>query len=98
MCDSVGCWSTILFRISSIVSLTDVERRSRRRGLKLARLPFKDDPAKTAKQGYDAMMRGDQKVVASSMISKLTGAVSGVVPDSLKARGNRLLTKPFGEH
>jgi uncharacterized protein len=64
----------------------------------LARLPFKDRPAKTAKQGYDAMMRGDQKVVASSMISKLTGAVLGVVPDSLKARGNRLLTKPFGEH
>lgn len=64
----------------------------------LARLPFKDDPAKTAKQGYDAMLRGEQKVVASSLLSKLTGVLSGVLPDSLKASGNRLLTKPFGEH
>jgi short-subunit dehydrogenase len=64
----------------------------------LARLPFKDDPAKTARQGYDAMMRGEQKVVASSLTSKLTGAVLGVLPDSLKATGNRLLTKPFGKH
>jgi short-subunit dehydrogenase len=62
----------------------------------LARLPFKDDPGKTAKQGYDAMLRGEQKVVASSLISKLTGVLLGVLPDSLKASGNRLLTKPVG--
>ncbi|WP_304108756.1 SDR family oxidoreductase [Mycolicibacterium bacteremicum] len=63
----------------------------------LARMPFKDDPADTAKQGYDAMMRGDQKVVASSATSKLTGAVLGVVPDSLKAAMNRVIATPFGD-
>jgi short-subunit dehydrogenase len=63
----------------------------------LARLPFKDDPAKTARQGYDAMMRGEQKVVASSLISKVTGAALRVLPDSLKAAANRLLVTPFGD-
>jgi short-subunit dehydrogenase len=62
----------------------------------LARLPFKDDPAKTAKQGYAAMMRGEQKAVASSLTSTLTWAVLRVFPDSLRARGNRLLAAPFG--
>jgi short-subunit dehydrogenase len=63
----------------------------------LGRLPFKDDPAKTARQGYDAMMRGEQKVVASSLPSKVTGAALRVLPDSLKAIGMRLLAKPFGD-
>lgn len=63
----------------------------------LARLPFTEDPGNTANnQGCDAMPRGEQKVVASRLISKLT--LLGVLPDSLKASGNRLLTKPVGEH
>jgi uncharacterized protein len=64
----------------------------------LGRFPFKDDPAKTARQGYEAMQRGKQKVVASSVISKVAGAALQVVPDSLKAIGNRLLATPFGDH
>jgi short-subunit dehydrogenase len=63
----------------------------------LARLPFKDDPAKTARQGYDAMMRGEQKVVASSLTSKVTGAALRVLPQSLKAAANRLLVTPFAD-
>jgi hypothetical protein len=63
----------------------------------LGRLPFKDDPAKTARQGYDAMMGGKQKVVASSLTSKLMGAVSTVLPDSVKATANRLIATPFGD-
>jgi uncharacterized protein len=63
----------------------------------LGRLPFKDDPAKTARQGYDAMMCGKQKVVASSLSSKLMGAVSTVLPDSVKATANRLIVTPFGD-
>src|SRR5438309_142720 len=59
-------------------------QRSAMEDTPLGRLPFKDDPAKTARQGYDAMMRGEQKVVASSLASKVTGAVSRVLPDSLK--------------
>jgi short-subunit dehydrogenase len=62
----------------------------------LGRLPFKDDPAKTAAQGYAAMMRGERTVVASSLTSKVTGTVLQVLPDSAKAMVNRVLTTPFG--
>jgi short-subunit dehydrogenase len=86
---------------SSIVAMmpgptgTAFFRRAAMEDTLLARLPFKDDPAKTARQGYDAMMRGEQKVVASSLTSKVTGAVSSVLPDSLKAVANRLIVAPF---
>jgi uncharacterized protein len=63
----------------------------------LGRLPFKDDPAKTAKQGYDALMRGDRSVVASSWFSKVVGATAKVMPDSAKAFANRLIVTPFGD-
>jgi hypothetical protein len=53
--------------------------------------------AKTAKQGYDATMQGDRRVGASSPLSKLTGAVSRVLPDPVKAAANRLIVTPFGE-
>jgi short-subunit dehydrogenase len=73
---------------------TDFFRRASMQDTPLGRMPFKDDPAKTAKQGYDALMRGDQKVVASSWTSKLTGAVGHVLPDSVKALANRLIVTP----
>jgi hypothetical protein len=38
------------------------------------------------------------EIVESSLTSKLTGAVLGILPDPLTASGNQLLTKPFGEH
>lgn len=63
----------------------------------LGRMPGKDDPAGTAKQGYDAMMRGEPKVVASSPMSKPTGALLTVLPDSVKAAANRVIVKPFGD-
>lgn len=56
----------------------------------------KDDPSDVAKQGYDAMMRGDRKVVAASLMSKALGAANMVLPDGVKARMNRLIAKPMG--
>lgn len=78
---------------------TDTEffRRASMLDTPLGRLPFKDDPAKTAKQGYDALMRGDRKVVASSLFSKLVGATATVLPDSAKALANRLIVTPSGD-
>jgi uncharacterized protein len=77
---------------------TDTEffRRAGMRDTLLARMPCKDDPAETAKKGYDAMMRGEQKIIASSLTSKLTGTVFQVLPDSAKAIINRVLTTPLG--
>jgi short-subunit dehydrogenase len=76
---------------------TELFRRSGMVDTLLGRMPCKDDPAETAKQGYDAMMRGEQKVVASSVSSKLTGAMLAVLPESVKAAANRVIVKPFGD-
>jgi short-subunit dehydrogenase len=56
----------------------------------------KDDPALVARQGFDALMHGDQKVVAGSALSKLMGAANRVLPDTVKAVGNRVMSKPRG--
>jgi short-subunit dehydrogenase len=56
----------------------------------------KDDPAKVAKRGFDAMMNGDRKVVASSPLSKALGMTLRVLPDSVTAAVNRALSVPVG--
>lgn len=58
------------------------------------RMPFKDDPAAVARQGFDALMAGKSKVVASSTTTKLLGLANRVLPDSITTLGNRLLSRP----
>jgi hypothetical protein len=41
-------------------------------------------------------MRGDRKVVASSINSKVMGVAGRVLPDSVKAVANRLMVAPMG--
>ena len=48
---------------------------------------------KVAKQGYDALMQGEKKVVAASPLSKGLGLMNRVLPDSVKAASNRLISK-----
>jgi uncharacterized protein len=55
----------------------------------------KDDPAQVARQGFDALMRGEQKVVGGSISSKVLGTVSRVLPDRVKAVGSRVLSVPL---
>lgn len=55
----------------------------------------KDDPALVAKQGFEALMRGDRKVVGGGVSSKVMGTVSRVLPDSVKAVGSRLISVPM---
>lgn len=55
----------------------------------------KDDPAQVARQGFQALMRGDRQVVAGSLSSKVMGTVSRVLPDPVKAVGNRLISAPL---
>ena len=57
----------------------------------------KDDPAKVARQGFEALFDEDDKVVASSPSTKLTGAVNKVLPDKLKAGMHREMAKPSDE-
>ncbi|KAF0963503.1 SDR family NAD(P)-dependent oxidoreductase [Rhodococcus sp. T7] len=54
----------------------------------------KDDPAEVAKQGYDAMWRGERKVVASSVLSKVMAALDAATPDAVKAAAHKVLARP----
>jgi short-subunit dehydrogenase len=54
----------------------------------------KDDPAVVAKQGFDALMKGKEKVVAGSVKTKLQGAASTIMPDSAKAEMHRKMAEP----
>jgi short-subunit dehydrogenase len=61
----------------------------------LARMP-KDDPARVARQGYDALMSGDRKVLAASLFSKAMGMTNWLLPDSVKSAVNRLIVTRTG--
>jgi short-subunit dehydrogenase len=54
----------------------------------------KDDPAEVAREGFEAMMAGEEKVVAGSFKNKLTVAAGRVLPDSVKAEQHREMAEP----
>jgi uncharacterized protein len=54
----------------------------------------KDDPAKVAEQGFKALFDEEDKVVAASATTKLTGAMNKVLPDKAKAAAHRQMAKP----
>ena len=54
----------------------------------------KDDPAQVAKQAYEALMKGEEKVVAGSVMTKVQAAASKVMPDSAKAKMHRKMAEP----
>jgi short-subunit dehydrogenase len=76
---------------------TNFFRRAGMTDTVLGRMP-KDAPDRVAKQGYDAMMRGDRKVLAASLFSKAMGITNWFVPDSVKAAANRLIVSRIGSH
>ena len=54
----------------------------------------KDDPAAVAKQGFEALMKGKDKLVAGSLKTKAQGAAAKVMPDSAKAKMHRQMAEP----
>ncbi|GID29292.1 oxidoreductase [Paractinoplanes brasiliensis] len=54
----------------------------------------KDDPAVVAKQGFEAMLKDKEKVVAGSVKTKVQGAASKVMPDKLKGEMHRRMAEP----
>ncbi|MEU8232593.1 SDR family NAD(P)-dependent oxidoreductase [Actinoplanes sp. NPDC048967] len=54
----------------------------------------KDDPAVVAEQGFKALMKGDEKVVAGSVKTKVQAAASKAMPDSAKAQMHRKMAEP----
>jgi short-subunit dehydrogenase len=54
----------------------------------------KDDPAEVAKAGFEAMMKGKDKVIAASLKSKVEGIVGELLPEPAKAAMQAKQTKP----
>jgi short-subunit dehydrogenase len=54
----------------------------------------KDDPAEVAEQGFKALMKGEEKVVAGSVMTKAQAAASKVMPDKVKAQMHRKMAEP----
>jgi short-subunit dehydrogenase len=54
------------------------------------------DPAKVAKDGYDALMDGDDKVI-SGLKNKLQVAMSNITPDAAAAKKMQKQQEPVGE-
>jgi uncharacterized protein len=54
----------------------------------------KDDPAKVAKQGFDALMAGKDSTLAESLVTKIGGAIGSILPDTVTAEMNRKLNEP----
>jgi short-subunit dehydrogenase len=54
----------------------------------------KDDPAQVARMGVEALLRGDERVVASSVTTKAMEAANKVLPDTVKAAAHRMMSKP----
>jgi short-subunit dehydrogenase len=53
-----------------------------------------DDPADVARDGFDAMMSGDERVVSHSVSTKLQGRGSRFIPDKVKAKMHRRQAEP----
>jgi short-subunit dehydrogenase len=54
----------------------------------------KDDPAEVARQGFDALMAGKEKVVAGAFKNKVLVAAGRIIPDRLKAEKHRKMAEP----
>ena len=54
----------------------------------------KDDPAQVARQGYEALMAGDARVVGGSFKNKAQVAAGRFMPDSAKAEMHRKMAEP----
>ncbi|SDG09376.1 Short-chain dehydrogenase [Lentzea fradiae] len=53
-----------------------------------------DDPAEVARQGFEALMKGDDHVVAGSLRNKVQAVAGKVASDPVKAKMMRTMTEP----
>jgi short-subunit dehydrogenase len=54
----------------------------------------KDDPAEVARQGFDALMADEEKVVAGALKNRVQVAAGRVIPDRVKAEQHRKMAEP----
>ena len=54
----------------------------------------KDDPDEVAKQGFEALMAGKDKIIAGSLKTKIQGHASQVLPSQVSAEQHRKMSEP----
>jgi len=54
----------------------------------------KDDPAQVARQGFEALMAGEHRIVAGSVTNKLQSAMAHMLPEQTKAAQHAKQTEP----
>jgi short-subunit dehydrogenase len=54
----------------------------------------KDDPSDVARDGFEALMAGEERVVSHSLKTKAQGRGARVLPDSVKAKMHRQMAEP----
>ena len=52
------------------------------------------EPYDVAKQGYKALMDGDEHVYSASVMTKVQGALMGLVPESVQVMAHNKMTEP----
>ena len=58
----------------------------------------KDDPATVARQGFDALMAGEARVVGGGLKTKAQEAAAKVMPDRVKAAMHRGMAEPDSDN
>jgi uncharacterized protein len=53
-----------------------------------------DDPADVARDGFEALMAGKERVISASRTTRLQGRVGRLLPDSAKAAMHRRMAEP----
>lgn len=76
---------------------TDFFRRAGMQDTELGQQGKKEPPPyEVAKQGFEALMKGEKHVYAASLKTKLEGALANLIPDSVKAAVHEKIAKPKG--
>ncbi|SDQ07045.1 SDR family oxidoreductase [Quadrisphaera sp. DSM 44207] len=73
---------------------TDFFERGDLTDTKLGTTGLKDSPADVARQGFEALMAGRERVVAASLTTKLQAYSSRFLPDSAKAALHKVMARP----
>jgi short-subunit dehydrogenase len=73
---------------------TEFFERAQMMDTKVGASDSKDDPADVARDGFEALMAGKERVVSHSLSTKAQGRLSRLMPDRVKAEMHRKMAEP----
>jgi short-subunit dehydrogenase len=73
---------------------TEFFERAQMKDTRVGASSSNDDPARVARQGFEAVIKGSERVVAGSATNKLLAYGGRFVPERVKAEMHRLMAEP----